>query len=176
MAVRNAARKSKVLRLEWVYTPTTKAHSMTLKVEVNVTERTPMNPVVTLPFAGLVATDPTVDVATYDINEMLGTKMRALRQRDKGRDLFDLAVAWQRSEAGTTPFRVAPVECAKAYRFYMAKEGSVATRADFTNDLRRKARLQAFRVDLRDVLAPEAKHDVDTALAIVEEHFLPHLE
>ena len=29
-------------------------------------------------------------VLTYDLDELLGTKLRALYQRKKGRDLFDL--------------------------------------------------------------------------------------
>lgn len=43
---------------------------------------------------------------SYDINEMLGTKMRALMQREQGRDLFDLAHAWELSIAGRTPYVV----------------------------------------------------------------------
>ena len=33
------------------------------------------------------------DITTYRLNELLGTKLRALYQRRKGRDLFDLATA-----------------------------------------------------------------------------------
>lgn len=33
------------------------------------------------------------DITTYNLNELLGTKLRALYQRRKGRDLFDLFVA-----------------------------------------------------------------------------------
>ncbi len=40
------------------------------------------------------------------INEMLGTKMRALMQRKQGRDLFDLWHAWDRSQARATPYAV----------------------------------------------------------------------
>ena len=33
------------------------------------------------------------EITTYQLNELLGTKFRALYQRKKGRDLFDLYVA-----------------------------------------------------------------------------------
>ena len=36
------------------------------------------------------------EITTYDINELLATKLRALYQRKKGRDLFDLFYAQQR--------------------------------------------------------------------------------
>jgi predicted nucleotidyltransferase component of viral defense system len=36
------------------------------------------------------------EIRTYMLDELLGTKMRALYQRKKSRDLFDLAVALER--------------------------------------------------------------------------------
>lgn len=33
------------------------------------------------------------DITTYDLDELLGTKLRALYQRKAGRDLFDMWVA-----------------------------------------------------------------------------------
>src|SRR5207344_1808278 len=38
----------------------------------------------------------TANVRSYELDELLGTKLRALYQRKKGRDLFDLALALQR--------------------------------------------------------------------------------
>ena len=37
-------------------------------------------------------------ITTYQLNELLGTKLRALYQRKKGRDLFDLYVALTKAE------------------------------------------------------------------------------
>lgn len=37
-------------------------------------------------------------ITTYQLNELLGTKLRALYQRKKGRDLFDLYVALTKTE------------------------------------------------------------------------------
>ena len=63
-----------------------------LKVEINCKEHFSVFPLVRVPF--------TVDsswfsgqceVLTYELEEMTGTKMRALYQRRKGRDLFDLS-------------------------------------------------------------------------------------
>jgi len=38
------------------------------------------------------------ELTTYHFEELLGTKLRALYQRKKGRDLFDLYIALQRKE------------------------------------------------------------------------------
>jgi len=42
------------------------------------------------------------NIRTYNINELLGTKLRALYQRSKGRDLFDLDYARRHSALDTS--------------------------------------------------------------------------
>lgn len=72
---------------------------MRLKIEINTREhftelglvRAPLN-VEGRWFAGAA------DVTTFDVNELMGTKLRALYQRKKGRDLFDMAHALQRDD------------------------------------------------------------------------------
>jgi predicted nucleotidyltransferase component of viral defense system len=39
------------------------------------------------------------EISTYELDELLGTKLRALYQRKKGRDLFDLAAALEHEDA-----------------------------------------------------------------------------
>jgi predicted nucleotidyltransferase component of viral defense system len=65
-----------------------------LKVEINTREIEAYDPPQTLPlridnpwFAGVAA------ISTFSREEMLATKLRALLQRDKGRDLYDLSHA-----------------------------------------------------------------------------------
>ena len=62
-----------------------------LKLEINCKEHFNVLPWVEFPFE--VENDWFIgkaNIRTYDINELLGTKLRALYQRSKGRDLFDL--------------------------------------------------------------------------------------
>ena len=62
-----------------------------LKLEINCKEHFNVLDWVDFPFE--VASDwfsGSAKIRTYSINELLGTKMRALYQRSKGRDLFDL--------------------------------------------------------------------------------------
>ena len=44
------------------------------------------------------------NITTYNINELLGTKLRALYQRKKGRDLFDLYHALKHLDLDTNKF------------------------------------------------------------------------
>ena len=65
-----------------------------IKVEVNTHERTPALPIAHLPFE--VASPwwtGTVRVPTFQLPELIATKLRALYQRSKGRDLFDIWLA-----------------------------------------------------------------------------------
>ena len=63
-----------------------------VKVEINTVETDAYDPPVQVPFR---VDNPwfsgAAEVATFSREEMLATKLRALLQRDKGRDLFDLA-------------------------------------------------------------------------------------
>ncbi|MXX87951.1 MAG: nucleotidyl transferase AbiEii/AbiGii toxin family protein [Boseongicola sp. SB0677_bin_26] len=67
-------------------------HPIRLKLEINTRERTAYDPVVMAPFA---VENPWFSgastIPTFSNEEMLATKFRALLQRDKGRDLYDLA-------------------------------------------------------------------------------------
>ncbi len=65
-----------------------------LKVEINTREIEAFDTTITMPFR---VENPwftgQTDIATFSNEELLATKLRALLQRDKGRDLYDLAHA-----------------------------------------------------------------------------------
>ena len=65
-----------------------------LKVEINTTETEAFDPPVSIPYA---VENPwftgSTNIASFSSEELLATKLRALLQRDKGRDLFDLDYA-----------------------------------------------------------------------------------
>ena len=67
-------------------------HPIRLKLEINTRERTAYDPVLMVPFA---VENPWFSgmstIPTFSNEEMLATKLRALLQRNKGRDLYDLA-------------------------------------------------------------------------------------
>lgn len=103
---------------------------------------------------------------TFDLAELVATKIRALFQRSKGRDLFDLWLAITR--LGVTPGDL--VSCFGPYR----PDGYTARRAEL--NLREKLRSDDFRDDIRDLVAiwPDG-YDVDEAGALIIEAVLPLL-
>lgn len=95
------------------------------------------------------------EITTFRIEELLGTKLRALFQRRKGRDLFDLQVAL---EAG-----VPPAAIVHAFRAYIQAEGREITRAMFEENLLNKLRQPTFTGDVPILLPPGMNFDVATA-------------
>src|ERR1017187_10034801 len=92
LAIRNTVKPSRVLRMTYAIPSLVEpGTNLEIVVEANVTERTPHLPVIKIPFEfPFQDTVVSTKVCGYDIHEMLGTKMRALFQRRRGRDLFDL--------------------------------------------------------------------------------------
>ncbi len=73
---------------------------MRIKVEINTFERSPAEPTVTRPLSVENAWfSGAANVATFTLEELVATKIRALYQRRKGRDLFDLWLAIEHGDA-----------------------------------------------------------------------------
>jgi predicted nucleotidyltransferase component of viral defense system len=106
-------------------------------------------------------------IRTYALDELLGTKLRALYQRRKGRDLFDLWYAHR--TAGIDNGRV--VRC---FRAYLGRSGLSVSRAEFEANLERKLSDPRFLGDITPLLAPESVWDLDAA-ARVARTLLVHL-
>ncbi len=88
----------------------------------------------------------TAHLLTYQLDELLGTKLRALYQRKKGRDLFDLGHALQRD--GVSRERVVG-----AFAKYMEADGANVTRAMFEQNLAAKKKDPTFTADMTPLLA-----------------------
>lgn len=108
------------------------------------------------------------DITTYDLDELLGTKFRALYQRRKGRDLFDVATALSQG-------RVDPQRIVAAFSRYMAEGGHHITRALFEENLSAKLGDSRFRSDTPPLLAAGRDWDIAAAAAIVMETLCPLL-
>lgn len=108
------------------------------------------------------------DIRTYELDELLATKLRALYQRRRGRDLFDL---WD----GRTRGEVDPGKVVKAFGAYLDREGRRVTRAEFERNLAAKARDKAFLGEVRPMLAPGVEYDPLAALDLVRREFIERL-
>ena len=110
----------------------------------------------------------TAMVKTYPLDELLGTKLRALYQRRKGRDLFDLFIASRRAKVD--PARV--VEC---FARYLEHDGKRVTRAELEMNLHEKLSDDTFLADVEPLVAPATVWSVGDAAGYVQREILPLL-
>lgn len=120
-----------------------------LKVETNTREHFAVYGFQEIPFSVKSRWfEGSCSIHTYTIDELLGTKLRALYQRKQGRDLFDLAIALK--DKRVTPQRV--VEC---FTKYMEHDKLAVSRAEFEQNLADKLADPDFLADISPLLAPE---------------------
>jgi predicted nucleotidyltransferase component of viral defense system len=122
-----------------------------LKVEVNTREHFAVLGFTRKP---LVMENPwfagKADILTYELEELLGTKLRALYQRKAGRDLFDLGVALTGSPE---PDAEKIMRCFLRYMDYV---GATVSRAEFEANLAGKLTDSEFLSDAGPLLAPRS--------------------
>jgi predicted nucleotidyltransferase component of viral defense system len=118
-----------------------------LKVEINTREIVAMGGPLAVPFA---VENPwfsgSADIATFSREEMLATKLRALLQRDKGRDLYDLAHALD---------VFAHLDTARLVTFftaYLGQAGQTISRAQAQERMFAKLANPRFLTDMRPLL------------------------
>jgi predicted nucleotidyltransferase component of viral defense system len=131
-----------------------------LKVEINTSETEAYDPPQTKSFR---VDNPwflgAADVATFSREEMMATKLRALLQRNKGRDLFDLAHSLAVFE-GLNATRV--VEC---FGQYLERSETRISRAEAEHRMFAKLKTHGFLLDMRPLLAvAEAERLTDDAM------------
>jgi len=169
LALRNTVQPSRVLRMTYslpsIIEP---ARMLNVVVEANVTERMPHRAVVELPFT-FPFRDQTIhaQIKGFDIHEMLGTKMRALFQRKRGRDLFDLYWALTRSQSAITPTAIT-----ESFQHYLQKEGGKAGRAEFIAILDDYLHDPGFCSDMEPLLRSGVSYDPQVAGRYVKEHLV----
>ncbi len=81
------------------------------------------------------------ELTTYALDELLGTKLRALYQRKKGRDLFDLQVAMDRGDLNVDRI----MQCYNAYMEFVV--GKAPTYKQFVANMEQKMQDSEFLND-----------------------------
>jgi predicted nucleotidyltransferase component of viral defense system len=122
-----------------------------LKIEINTSEIDAYDPPLSFAYA---VDNPwftgQAQVATFSREEMMATKLRALLQRDKGRDLFDLAHALEVFE-GLDLARVIEL-----FSAYLARTKMRIARAEAEQRMFAKLARPDFMQDTRPLLPPAA--------------------
>jgi len=107
-------------------------------------------------------------VTTFSLEELLGTKLRALYQRKKGRDLFDPWLC-------NSTLSVDSEKVVHSFLQYMKNNGVKVSRAEFEENLLRKLDDAAFRGDIRPLLRSGIIYEVDDAARYVMDELLSRL-
>ena len=156
LAIRNAVKPSRVLRMTYSVPSVSEPGSiLSIVVEANVTERKPHRSIVESPFEFPFRDEPVKTLINgYHIHEMLGTKMRALFQRRRGRDLFDLY--WALTVAKPT---VDPGAIIESFLHYLRQEGAGAGRAEFIGILDAHLADRGFCSDMNTLLRVGVEYD-----------------
>lgn len=122
-----------------------------LKLEINTAETQAYDPPLHVPFR---VDNPwfagEAEVHTFTHEEMLATKLRALLQREKGRDLFDLAHAL---DVFQTLDKERLIAC---FNLYLEKSNVSITRAEAEHRMLTRLRRPRFLEDLRPLLPSTA--------------------
>jgi predicted nucleotidyltransferase component of viral defense system len=169
LAIRNTVKPSRVLRMTYSARSIIEPNRvLEIIIEANVTERKPHRTVVEMPFS-FPFRDKAVqsNIKGFDIHEMLGTKMRAMFQRKRGRDLFDLYWALTKS-----PTPVDPAAIIASFEHYLKQEGTKAGRAEFIGILDDHLKDRGFCSDMQPLLRTDITYDPQAAGKYVRTHLL----
>lgn len=141
-----------------------------LKVEINCFEHFTEMGFIKLPF---VMTNQwfsgSCDITTYNLAELLGTKLRALYQRKKGRDLLDLYLALIKTDVNTEDI----IRCYKRYIGFVVQQPP--THKQFILNMEEKMQDRDFLTDSRLLLRPDIEFDPHEAYDIVKTKLIDKL-
>jgi len=101
-------------------------------------------------------------LVSFEAEEMLGTKLRALYQRKKGRDLFDLYQAMTNLDLDT----VALIKCYKKYMAFSVNKPP--TQKQFLLNMEQKLEDPDFEGDIYALLRPGVEYDQNKAYELIK--------
>lgn len=105
-------------------------------------------------------------IISYHLEELLGTKLRALYQRSKGRDLFDLYYAL--IHAKLFPEKI--IQCFKKYMIF--SNGRAKTAKEFLINMDEKMQNDSFKGDIVGLLRPDVEFNMDEAYELIKKELL----
>jgi predicted nucleotidyltransferase component of viral defense system len=107
------------------------------------------------------------EIRTYSINELLGTKLRALYQRSKGRDLFDLDYSRLNMELNIDEI----IHCFKAYTTF-ATGNKPPSKKEFLMNIEEKEIDPDFTGDMEALLRSEITYNQEEAFVWMKKEIL----
>lgn len=140
-----------------------------LKIEINTKEHFQVLPLKIVPF--VLESDwanGNADIITYELDELIATKLRALYQRRKGRDLFDL---WYVAYYGLMNVN----KVLEIFTKYCAKDSNNIRKDDFLKNLELKKSHPDFKSDMSALLPLQHKWDFEEAYQFIVNNVISRL-
>lgn len=109
------------------------------------------------------------EIATYHLEELIGTKMRALYQRKKGRDLFDISCALTQGDLNIEKV----LECYRRYMEFVVERAP--SYKEFVLNMNGKMNDSEFITDVDPLLRPEIHFDPTEAYRSVYDNLIDRL-
>lgn len=109
------------------------------------------------------------NITTYHLEELVGTKLRALYQRKKGRDLLDLYLVLTQTDLNTDDV----ISCYKRYIGFVVEQPP--TYKQFILNMEEKMKDPEFLTDYKLLLRPEIEYNPQTAYDLVKEKLIEKL-
>lgn len=100
-------------------------------------------------------------LTTFEISELLGTKLRALYQRKKGRDLFDLYWALKNHDVDINKM----LHCFREYMKFVVKKSP--TKKQFAINMKEKENDSEFNGDIKLLLRPGIEYNNRQAFDLI---------
>lgn len=110
------------------------------------------------------------NITTYPVEELLGTKLRALYQRSKGRDLYDLYKALTQLP-GLDVGKI--LVCYREYMKFVVEQPP--SRQVFLNNLEEKMKDKDFLGDIYALIRPDEVYDQNTAFELVKQKLIDNI-
>jgi len=141
--------------------------SIRLKIEINCKEHFTVLGLTKIPFEVKSKWfNGTCEITTYQLDELVGTKLRALYQRKKGRDLFDLQKALENPTLN-------PDNVVKCYREYIEfSDGVSPSQTVYLANMEDKMQEEIFLSDTQALLRPSLIFDPQEAYKIVKRELI----
>jgi len=138
-----------------------------LKIEINCKEHFNVLGLVKVPFEVKNQWfNGSCEITTYQLDELIGTKLRALYQRKKGRDLFDLQKALENPSLNTD-------NVIKCYHKYISfSDGESPSQTVYLSNMDEKMLEEIFLTDTQTLLRPSLTFNAQTAYEVVKRELI----
>lgn len=162
-------------RVKLIYKFESESHPITnirVKIEINTVENITVLGLHHRPYS---MNNPwytgSANITTYMLEELLGTKLRALFQRKKGRDLFDLSLVTRFFPALNFD------QVVQCFQVYMSNAGARVSRAEFEANLAEKINDPVFKEDIVPLLSQEmiSLYNINAEMTFLLKNFIEKL-